>query len=256
MSSFRINLALVKKCPPLLTLKTALETLGRPSDKDYGVMGVSDIIDDKLTFEFFKTREQTMPRVDKQDGSIQTPTVKKDDTFKASIRMAGNSSVGVMELYTGSAATMDKVAELFAVMELSDQVPLLEAIELDIMRKVNDVREGAKQFQLVSAKVKQYKDATDGAITGTYTVKFPKDMEAANSISFCQEHADNLESVKVRVKRDELTKAIAVTIRPTAFFTLSAPDADETKALNVCRILAGTMQPRVPRPPEVVQPAA
>ena len=37
---------------------------------------------------------------------------------------------------------------------------------------------------------------------------------------------------------------------------LSVPHADETKALNVCRILAGTMQPRVPRPPEVVQQAA
>jgi hypothetical protein len=251
MSAFKINLALIRDCPSLLTLKAALETLGRPSDRDYGVMGVGDVIEGKLPFEFFKTKEQKVPQVDKLDGSLRQPTIRKDDIFKCAVRMASNvtpaqvGTIAVLEVYSGSSASIEKVKELFSVLELADQIPQIEPITLDIMSKLSDVRDGAKLFQLVSAKVKGYKDSADEQIAGTYTVKFPKSLETSNAVSFCQEHADELDGVKVKVKREDLSKPITITLRTVAFFTLSAPDSDETRALNICRALAGTLVPRV-----------
>ena len=176
MSAFKINLALIRDCPSLLTLKAALETLGRPSDRDYGVMGVGDVIEGKLPFEFFKTKEQKVPQVDKLDGSLRQPTIRKDDIFKCAVRMASNvtpaqvGTIAVLEVYSGSSASIEKVKELFSVLELADQIPQIEPITLDIMSKLSDVRDGAKLFQLVSAKVKGYKDSADEQIAGTYTV--------------------------------------------------------------------------------------
>ena len=58
MPGYKNNIALIKDCPPLITLKAALETLGRPSDKDYGVLAVHDIMDGRLVFGIFRTKER------------------------------------------------------------------------------------------------------------------------------------------------------------------------------------------------------
>ena len=147
MSSFKLNVGLVRDCPPLITLKAALETIGRPSDKDYGVLAVHDVVEARLEFGLFKTKEVKLQKVEKTDGSLQRPTAYKDELYEAMIRFKPNEgeaaadSIGVLEVYTGSAKAVTKVGEFLAILELADQNPTLEFIPLDIMGCINKLRE-------------------------------------------------------------------------------------------------------------------
>lgn len=241
MASHKLNIALVRDCPPLITLKAALETVGRPSDKDYGVLGVNEISNDKLVFAIFKTKEVKLQKVEKTDGAVNHPTTSKDTIFEASMRMTENQ-IGVLEVYTGSQKAIDTVGEFLVGLDLSDNDPGVEFIPLDILTKVKALQNDphTKLFQVVSAKVRNYEDTNDDQLKGTYTVKFPKDLPPANALTFLNDHADRLESVKVKWRGENFKKPLTITIRPSAFFTIAANEADETKAKNVARRLAGT----------------
>ncbi|MCL2639825.1 MAG: hypothetical protein FWD53_03175, partial [Phycisphaerales bacterium] len=110
MPGFKLNIAMVRDCPPLLTLKAALETMGRPSDRDYGVLAVHDIIDNRLEFGLFRTKEVKVANVEKSNGAIRRNVVVKDELYEASVRMAGEN-IGVLEVYSGSVKSTEVVGE-------------------------------------------------------------------------------------------------------------------------------------------------
>jgi hypothetical protein len=60
-------------------------------------------------------------------------------------------------------------------------------------------------------------------------------------MSFIQDHQKNLATVRLKYSGQQLSKPITLTLRPSAFFTFTANDADETKAKNICRRLAGAL---------------
>lgn len=241
MPSFKLNLALIRDCPPLLTLKAALETLGRPADKDHGVLVVHDIVEDHIEFGLFQTKTVKSQVVDKTTGEVLRPESTRDVLFEAATRRPGAGDLGVLEVYTGSATSHETVGEFFAVLELADQNPEIEAIPLDIMDTIARLREDSdtKQFALVSAKVKNYKDAADETLVGTYSVNFTKEVSPANAAAFLAEHHDAVESVKVKLRRKEIDKPITITLRSSAFFTFSCEEDAEDKVRSLCRVLAG-----------------
>ena len=242
MSSFKINIALVKECPPLITLKAALETVGRPSDKDYGVLGVHEIIGNRLEFAIFRTKTMKVKQVEKSDGSVSVGAILKDELFEAAIRLTGES-LGVLEVYSGSAKSTDRIGEFLKVLELADEVPEVEYIPQDIMGNIGKLSDGSdtKLFRVESAKVKSYEDHTDEKLKGTFTVRFPKDLPPANALAFLNDYAAKLESVKVRYRQEGMLKPMSITLRASAYYTLGANDQDETKSKNVGRRLAGVL---------------
>lgn len=260
MSSFKLNIGLVRDCPPLITLKAALETVGRPSDKDYGVLAVHDISDGRLEFGLFRTKEVKLQKVEKTDGSLSRPITYKDELYEAMIRLQpatvaeGGSEtadesteqvaqpterIGVLEVYTGSAKAAGKVGEFLSILELADQNPTVEFIPQVIMGSVQKLLEWCKTVKVVSAKVVAYKDTNDDSLTGTYTVKFGKEVPAPNALSFIQDHADMLDSVKIKCRVEGMKKDMTIVLRGSAYFTITANEADETAAKNVGRRLAG-----------------
>ena len=242
MSSYKINIALVQNCPPLLQVKVALEALGRPSDRDYGVLAVHDIVEGKLDFGLFRSRHIKVQQVEKTDGSVTTPQIIKDDLHEAMLRQV-NDEVTVLEVFTGSVASIDTVGEFLSALELADNNPQINTITHDIFAKLIQLRDATdtKLFAVQSAKLKGYKDPNDEKVSGTYSVKFGKDVPTENTMTFLQDHATEIESVKVKYRPEGLKKPVSITIRPSAFFTISCPEAAETQAKNICRKLAGVL---------------
>ena len=240
MPGYKNNIALIKDCPPLITLKAALETLGRPSDKDYGVLAVHDIMDGRLVFGIFRTKEVKTAQVEKSDGSVSHGIVKKDVLYEASVRVT-EAGLGVLEVYSGSIKSIEVVGEFLKQLELAEEALEVEFIVQDVLGNLTKLREDdtIKSHRLMSAKLKGYPDATDDQVKGTFTVKFPKDLPPANALTFLNENAARVESVKVAFRREGMKKAATVTLRPSAYFTFNANESDETKALNVGRQLAG-----------------
>jgi hypothetical protein len=256
MASYKINIGMIDHAPSLTVAKVALDQLGRPSDKEYGVQVVHDIIEGKLQFTSYTTQTIKVPQIETVKGGLETKQLPKTQLFEAMLReFSPTDKVGVLEVFTGSVKSLDKVAELLGVLEFSDDAPTVRFIPMDVYESVIKLRDHpeTKSLTLVSAKVNSYVDATDDQIKGGYTVKFPKELPAANAMSFIQEHRERLATVRVKYSGQQLSKPITLTLRPSAFFTFNASEADETKAMNICRRLAGAL---AKAPGEVSTPVA
>jgi hypothetical protein len=244
MTSFKINIGLVDRAPSLMVAKVALDQLGRPSDKEYGVQVVHDIVEGRLQFTSYTTQTIKVPQIQTTDGGLETKQLPKTQLFDAMLReFSSVDKLGVLEVFTGSVKSLDKVAELLAALEFADDAPSVRFIPIDIYATVLKLRDHpeTKNLTLVSAKVNSYVDANDNQIKGGFTVKFPKDLAPDNAMAFIAEHQKNLATVRVKYSGQQLSKPITLTIRPSAFFTFTANDADETKAKNICRRLAGAL---------------
>jgi hypothetical protein len=254
MASHRLNLALVRKCPPLLTVKAALDTIGRPSDKDYGVLAVHDIKDgEQLEFAIFRTKEIKVPKVDKANGSVERPVVYKDEMYEAAIMRSENNntdSLATLEVYNSSAKSIDTIGEFFGVLELNAQAPEVEHIPLDILSVLGDLKNHplTKMFQIVSCKVNGYEDREEAAARGDFTVKFNKDLNPDVAMNFITDQGNRVNQVKVKYRREGMKKPATLTIRPTAYFNISCTTHDEKYTKNLAREIAGTKTVPVPEP--------
>lgn len=255
MASHKINLAMVRKCPSLLTVKTALDTVGRPTDKDYGVLAVHDIKDgNELEFAIFRTKEIKVQKVEKTDGRVEKPVVYKDELYEAALRRADDADnadgLATLEVYTGSLKSIDTLSEFLAVLELGQENPEVEHIPLDIVTVLGDLKNHpkTKQFQIVSCKLTGYEDEKESEARGDFTVKFKKELNADVAMNFVVDHTDRVAQVRLKYRREGMRKPATLTIRPTAFFNISCGSNDEKHAKNLAREIAGTKLVAIPEP--------
>ena len=162
MAALKLNVGLVRHCPPAMTVKAALDTYGRPKDKSWGVLDTTDL-GQKVEFSLYRTRNTTAQQVDRDSGSVGQTVTPKDDVYRA--RLNGRSDEnGVLEVYDGSAKTIETVGEFLASLELGERKPEVKFIPLDIEASINRLRDGARKFELCSARVIDYADPEETKI--------------------------------------------------------------------------------------------
>jgi len=239
MASHKHNTGLVRTCPSIIQVVAALSTYGRPTDKEFGVMGdpTTTSSSTMVEFEFYVTRSGKTKQVDATTGAITCPIVRKDEVHKARLDCLEDGS-GVLEVYTGSAKSLEVTEQFLAELDLGVAFAV-EPILVEIESSINTLRNMAdKKFEIVNCKLAGYEDGAEPSASGVFTVKLSGTEQDA-AFTFVTDHVAQLQQAKIKFKGGKTKKAMSVTLRPTSYFTYSCTDIDNLAAANIVRQLAG-----------------
>jgi hypothetical protein len=218
MATYKLNIATLDNAPPVDKLAETLDAFGLPEDDPFGVLTSSS--SSAAAFATVIRRvTQTVQTLDPAGPDITSAAVEKVHLLP----MGLFPKRGVLELYDGSATSIEQVAEFLAS---SLALPtVVNAIPLDIPAAIGKLRESTETFQLRGVRITDY--AHNSYMLGTYGPKF---LDTEHGIEFLAEYAEFVQTATVRFQAP--AGRVNLTLCPTAFFRFSLSEDDDQPAVQ------------------------
>lgn len=227
MATYKLNIATLDNAPPAEKLAEALETFGLPEDEPFGVLTSSS--SQAAAFATVIRRvTQTVQTLDPKGPDVTSAAVEKVHLLPMGLFPKRR----MLELYDGSATSLDHAAEFLAS---SLALPtVVNPIPLEIPTAIAKLRETTQKFQLRGVRVSDY--AHNSYMLGTYSPKF---LDTEHGIEFLAEYAEFVKTATVRFHAP--AGRVNLTLCPTAFFRFSLSEDDDQPAVQAIlrKLVAG-----------------
>jgi len=220
MSSYRLNIARISGLPQASKVAAAMESFGLPESEEFGVLNTSS--SEQAVFgTIVRKSHQVVQKLDTESNEVTSAAVEKATVYTFAV----NPSTGILETYSGSAASIEQVGE-FLASSLAFGC-LIEQIELDIPASIDKLSRTTEKFQLRSIRVSDY--AHSSYVAGPYAPKF---QDNDHGKAFLDEHSELVTAAGVRFATK--TGRVNVSLSPKTCFSYSC---NEDEAPNVKSIL-------------------
>ena len=207
-----MNFATIQGCPPPKQVAKEMELFGLPQTEEFGVLN-QQATDTAIFAAIIEKKQQAVQKLDPESKELVSEAIEKVTVHNFAIKPAA----GIMEVYTGSAATIEHIA---AFLSGAIGLPtLVGKCERDILPLIDKLKEQVKNFKIKSVKVSDY--AANSYMCDTYGPKF---MDSQHGDEFMQEHADFLESATVKFSGSK--GQVTLTIRKDGCFNYSCNEDD------------------------------
>ncbi len=223
MATFKLNIAIVRGCPPPDELDKALADYALPADDEFGVLNHS-ATPQAVFGTVVRKVQQAVQRLDAENREVTAAAVEKVQVYPFGIHP--NSEV--LEVYAGSATALEQMGVFLGSCLALPTV--VEPIEIDVAAALDKLAEQTERFQLRSVRVTDY--AHNSYMSGTYAPKF---LDTAHGREFLEEYAQFVSAASARFKTPAGRANVSIT--PKACFSFSCNEDDRPLVQSILRKL-------------------
>lgn len=221
MATYKLNVARIRGLPQPEAIGEALAEFGLPDTEEFGVLNHS-VTPQAVAGQIVRKTTQAVQKLDAEHRDVTAEAVEKVTVFPFSVWPAQER----MEIYAGSASTIEHVGAFFSVHLAFATVT--EPIEVDIVSAIESLMANTNKFQFRSARVSDY--SANSFMSGPYTPKF---MDTQHGLDFLEKYAAGVTTaaVKFAAKAGRAT----ATLTPQAAFSYSCKEEDQVEVQTVLR---------------------
>jgi len=221
MSTFRLNIAHIRGCPPPQQVSKAMESFGLPNSEEFGVLNCR-ATEQAVFATIIRRTNQAIQRLDASAGEVTSEAVEKVTAYPFAIR----PSAEVVEIYEGPASAIEQVGVFMSGCLALPTV--VEAIEIDIPSAIEKLTTRTSKFQLRTIRVSDY--AHNSYMSGPYSPKF---LDTQHGKDFMDEYAEYVQSASVRFQGP--TSRATAKLSSKACFSYSCNEDDQPEVQAILR---------------------
>jgi hypothetical protein len=221
MASFKLNIAMIRGCPPPQTLLEALKDYGLPEQEEFGVLECAAAAKSVSAVVVRKSR-QVVQKLDSENHAVTSDAVEKATLLPFTVR----PDMELLEIYAGSARAIEDIGAFFSAGLALPTVT--EMLELNVRETVERMMNQTRKFQLRSARVSDY--AANSFMIGAYSPKF---TDTQHGLDFLDEYDEGVTAA--RVSFQGRAGKVNVTLSPNACLGYSCQEEDQAETQMLLR---------------------